>query len=392
MTRKKPSSPSPWTKKWLDPAQHRSTTKSPLDVDGIDYIEIFAANGRLTSNFYAQSFGFKPIAYRGPETGYREAATYVLKQGKIHLIITSPLSSSHWMSAQVMVHGDTVKDVAFQVPDCEAFYYEAMRRGAQNSEPPTIWEDSTGFVKRAGIKTYGDVVHSIVERSSYKGCFWPGFEPYENYFPKLPGTHGVGFAAVDHVVGNVALGDMNRWVDFYEKVLGFKEMLHFTEDDISTEYSALMSKVVRNGSGKVKFPINEPAKGRKRSQIDEYLEFHNGAGVQHIALITGDIIKTVSELRARGVGFLSVPKTYYDGIETRVGKIKEDMKKIADLGILVDRDDDGYLLQLFTKPMHDRPTLFFEIIQRRGSKGFGVGNFKALFESIEREQALRGNL
>ena len=381
-----------WTKSWIDPLGAKPTLKNPLDIDGIDYIELFAANGRLISHFYIHSFGFTPVAYRGPETGYRDAATYILRQGKITFVITTPLSPHHWMAATVATHGDTVNDIAFRVQNCEAFYYEALRRGARSAEVPHEWRDALGKARRAAIETYGNVVHSIVEREDYKGVFWPGFEPYEKFFPDTVDGPEVGLAAVDHVVGNVELGQMQEWVKFYENTLGFTEMLHFTDDDISTEYSALMSKVVRNGTGKVKFPINEPAEGRRKSQIDEYLTFHRGAGVQHIALITGDIITTVKALRAKGVPFLKVPATYYEDLQRRVGAIKEDVKAIAELGILVDRDDDGYLLQIFTKPMHDRPTLFFEIIQRRGSQGFGIGNFKALFEAIEREQDLRGNL
>ena len=370
----------------------------PLALDGIDYIEILAANGRQSAYYYEHAFGFTPIAYRGPETGCRDLASYVLRQGKITLVISSPLLPTSWIASHLLIHGDTVKDVSFRVQSCEAFFAEAIRRGAQVVEEPTFWEDSDGVVKRAAIKTYGETIHSIVERKNYKGVFWPGFEPYEQFFGGASHVHnnsardGVGLAAVDHIVGNVSLGDMSRWVGFYERVLGFSEMQHFSDDDISTEYSALMSKVVSDGSGKVKFPINEPAKGKRKSQIEEYLDYHVGPGVQHIALITGDILQTVSALRERGVNFLRVPQAYYDELESRVGAIKEDIAKIAELGILVDRDDDGYLLQLFTKPVHDRPTLFFEIIQRRGSQGFGVGNFKALFEAIEREQELRGNL
>lgn len=374
---------------------HSSQTKKikdPVSIEAVDYIEIFAANARQAAYYYSQAFGFTPVAYRGPETGYRDAATYVLRQNKVTFVITSPLSMRHWMSAYVMVHGDTAKDIAFRVADCDAFYEHAIKQGAKSAEPPTEWEDENGTIKRAGIYTYGETIHSIVERKDYKGTFWPGFVPYKDVFPEMPHSSPVGLITVDHVVGNVELGQMETWVKYYSKVLGFTEMKHFTDDDISTEYSALMSKVMTDGKNKIKFPINEPAQGKRKSQIDEYLEFHEGPGVQHVALITNDIIKTVSELKQRGVQFLNVPKTYYEELSGRVGKIKEDIKKLAELGILVDRDDDGYLLQLFTKPVHDRPTLFFEIIQRRGSKGFGVGNFKALFQSIEREQEMRGNL
>ncbi|MCB0344309.1 MAG: 4-hydroxyphenylpyruvate dioxygenase [Bdellovibrionales bacterium] len=364
----------------------------PLAIDAVAYVEIFAANAKQTAYFYTRAFGFRPLAYRGPETGYRNAATYVLEQNDITLVISGPLTLSHWMAPYVMIHGDTVKDVAFRVPDVEAFYAETMMRGARSAESPTIWRDESGFVKRAAIYTYGETVHSAVERGEYKGCYWPGFVPYEDYFESIPSQTEPGLMNVDHVVGNVEEGQMEHWVKFYEDVLGFKEMIHFTDEDISTEYSALMSKVMTNGTSKIKLPINEPAEAKRKSQIEEYLEFHQGPGVQHIALRTDNIIHTVKDLRRRGVNFLRVPKAYYDEVPARVGSIKEDLAAIAGLGILADRDDDGYLLQIFTKPVHDRPTLFFEIIQREGSQGFGAGNFKALFEALEREQDLRGNL
>lgn len=378
--------------KSIDCTKAAPATGDPLAIEGIDYIEIFVANARQAAFFYCQAFGFTPIAYRGPETGFREAASYVLRQKKATFIVTSALRAGHPISQQVMLHGDTVLDVAFTVDNCEQFYLEAVRRGAKGSCIPTVFEDEHGPLKRAAIAVYGDNSHSIIERKSYKGVFWPGFVAYEEIFPRHNFPGDTGIVAIDHVVANVELGGMEKWVKFYQDVLGFKEMLHFSDKDISTEYSALMSKVMSNGTGKVKFPINEPAQGRRKSQIDEYLEFHNGPGVQHVALITGDILKTVATLRSRGVQFLKVPKTYYDAVPARVGTIKQDLAIIADLGILVDRDDDGYLLQLFTKPVHDRPTLFFEVIQREGSQGFGAGNFKALFEAIEREQAERGNL
>ncbi|MBN8549431.1 MAG: 4-hydroxyphenylpyruvate dioxygenase [Deltaproteobacteria bacterium] len=376
----------------MDCSKAAAAGADPLAIDGIDYIELYVANARQAAFFYCQAFGFTPIAYRGPETGFREAASYVVRQKKATFILTSALRAGHPIAQQVMLHGDSVLDVAFTVDSCEQFYLEAVRRGARGVAVPTLYEDEHGPLKHASIAIYGHNVHSIVERKNYKGVFWPGFVPYEDIFPKHTFPGDVGIVAIDHVVGNVELGAMNTWVKFYQDVLGFKEMLHFSDKDISTEYSALMSKVMRNGTGKVKFPINEPAVGKRKSQIDEYLDFHNGPGVQHVALITGDILKTVSALRNRGVQFLKVPKTYYDEVPKRVGTIKQDLAIIADLGILVDRDDDGYLLQLFTKPVHDRPTLFFEVIQREGSQGFGAGNFKALFEAIEREQAERGNL
>lgn len=379
--------------KTLDPTAYSVPAGiDPLAIEAIDYVEIYAENAKQTAYFFCQAFGFTPVAYRGPETKFPQVASYVLQQQKITLVISSPLRMTHPIANSVLVHGTTAKDVALRVPNCEAFYYEAIKRGAESVQAPTVWEDENGRVIKAAIKTYGDTIHSIVERSTYKGLFWPGFVPFSEISDWKPVGDDVGLIVIDHVVGNVELGKMNHWVGFYEKVLGFSQMLHFTEDDISTEYSALMSKVMHNGNGKIKFPINEPAEGKRKSQIDEYLEFHNGPGVQHIALGCKDIIATVSALRKRGVQFLSVPKTYYEDIPTRVGEIKEDLEKIAMLGILVDRDDDGYLLQLFTKPVQDRPTLFFEIIQREGSRGFGIGNFKALFEAIEREQARRGNL
>jgi len=364
----------------------------PLSIEGVDYIEIYSGNAKQAAFYYSHGFGFTPVAYRGPETGYRDAVSYVLRQGKVQLILTSPLNTANQINHLTTLHGDTVRDVAFRVPNCEAFFSEAVSRGAEVSMVPTEWQDEQGVARRAAIKTYGDVIHSIIERKNYKGNFWPGFASYESVFGSVPAVESCDVVAVDHVVGNVEFGRMQTWVDFYEQVLGFKEMLHFSDEDISTEYSALMSKVVANGTGKIKLPINEPSEGKRKSQIEEYLQFHNGPGVQHIALLTGDIIKTVSTLRTHDVKFLRVPETYYEDLSQRVGAIDEDLKRIAELGILVDRDDDGYLLQLFSLPVQDRPTLFFEVIQRKGSQGFGVGNFKALFEAIEREQARRGNL
>lgn len=377
----------------LDPKGSNSQNiDDPLGIDAVDHIEIFCGNAKQALFYYCHVFGFAAIAYRGPETGFREAATYLARQGSINLLLTSPLRSNHVINSKLSCHGDTVSAVSFTVKNCEAFFWEAIKRGALSAELPTEWSDENGTVRRAAINTYGEVVHCIVERNNYRGLFWPGFVPYTDLFPPIPESKTPGLLQVDHVVGNVELGAMNKWVAFYEKVLGFKQIIHFSEKDISTEYSALMSKVMTNGTGKIKFPINEPAQGKRKSQIEEYLDFHSGPGVQHIALLTQDIISTVTELRRRGMSFLRVPKTYYDEVPNRVGKIKEDLKKISELGILVDRDEDGYLLQLFTKPVQDRPTLFFEVIQREGSQGFGVGNFKALFEAIEREQSLRGNL
>ncbi|MCO6432554.1 MAG: 4-hydroxyphenylpyruvate dioxygenase [Deltaproteobacteria bacterium] len=363
-----------------------------LDIEAVDHIEIYSANARQAAFYYSQILGLTPAAYRGPETGYRDSASYMLTRRDITLVVTGPLQMTSPVAFAVNVHGDTVHSVAFRVKNCVAFYKEAVRRGADSTEVPTKWSDEKGSIIRAKIKTYGDTVHSIVERDSYKGLYWPGFVPYEEIFQCLPEISDMGLLRVDHIVGNVELGRMDEWVGFYEKVLGFSQMQQFTDQDISTEYSALMSKVMRNGSSKIKMPINEPAQGKRKSQIEEYLNFHNGPGVQHIALITNDIITTVREMKRRGMAFLRVPRAYYDDVPGRVGSIKEDLNKLAELGILIDRDDDGYLLQIFTKPVLDRPTLFFEIIQREGSQGFGIGNFKALFEAIEKEQALRGNL
>lgn len=364
----------------------------PLGIKAIDYIEIVCGNARQATGYYTNLFGFKPTAYRGPETGYFDGASYLLTEGKVRLVLTTPMRMNSHLNHSLVVHGDTVVDIAFSVENTQAFFQEAVRRGAIPASMPQVYKDKTGEISKAAIKAYGDVVHSIVQRDNYKGSFFPGFEPYEKFFSMPEPGPDIGFKAIDHVVGNVELGQMDQWVKFYEQTLGFRQMIHFSDKEISTEYSALMSKVVTNGNGKIKLPLNEPAEGKRRSQIEEYLDFHNGPGVHHIALITGDIIATVKELRRRGVSFLKVPKTYYEALPERVGKINEDLNKLAELGVLVDRDEDGYLLQIFTKPVQDRPTLFFEVIQRHGSQGFGVGNFKALFEAIEREQELRGNL
>jgi 4-hydroxyphenylpyruvate dioxygenase len=377
--------------KWLDDKDYNPADyPDPLAIEAIDCLEIYAASAQQAVFYFIHGFGFKPIAYRGPETGYRQAVNHVLEQGNIRFVVSASLNLVDPIATEVFEHGFTVKNIVLRVPSAEAFYYEAMRRGAESEEPPMFWEDEFGRVKRAGIKTYGNVIHSLAETKDYKGVFWPGYVPYEEVFPDMVTRESVGLRDIDHIVGNV--DHMDRWVSFYEKVLDFRELIAFSDKDISTEYSALMSKVMKNGTGKVKFPINEPATGKRKSQIQEYLEFHRGPGVQHIAMATDDIISTVEALRSRGVRFLRVPKTYYDEVPNRVGTIREDLEQLARLGILVDRDDDGYLLQIFTKPAHDRPTLFFEIIQREGSQGFGKGNFKALFEAIERDQAQRGNL
>ena len=359
-----------------------------LPLNGTDHIEFFVGNAKQSAYYYQHAFGFQLIAYAGPETGVRDRASYVLQQGKVRFVLTTALHPNHEITNHVANHGDGVKVLALGVDDAEKSFYETMARGAKaHTEPQTITDDF-GEVKISAIHTYGETIHKFVERKNYKGVFLPGYKAISSSSKSTP----VGFEYIDHCVGNVELGKMNDWVKFYEDVMGFKMILTFDDKDISTEYSALMSKVVSNGNGYVKFPINEPAEGKKKSQIDEYLEFYHGAGVQHIAIATSNIIDTVSMLKVRGVEFLQVPMTYYDDLKTRIGKIDEDMDDLAKLGILVDRDDEGYLLQLFTKPVEDRPTVFFEIIQRKGARSFGKGNFKALFEAIEREQALRGNL
>jgi 4-hydroxyphenylpyruvate dioxygenase len=383
----------PFTTRWLDPRERTLPTPAdPLAIDGFDSIEIYADSAKQSAFYLSHAFGFVPIAYRGPETGCRESVSILLQQGEALILITSPLKMTSYIASFVHAHSFSPRDVAFTVPDCEAAYYEAMKRGASSSAPPTEWKDEHGVLIHASIKTYGHTIHSFVERKNYRGLYWPGFIPYKQIFPRSNTIKEAGLKVIDHVVGNVELGKMNQWVEFYEKTLGFSQLKHFSDKDISTEYSALMSKVMNGGKGKIKLPINEPAEGKRKSQIEEYLEYHGGAGVQHIAFRTDDIISTVKYLREHDVQFLYVPKTYYDEIPSRVGTIKEDLSIIRELGILVDRDEEGYLLQIFTKPLEDRPTLFFEIIQREGSNGFGKGNFKALFEAIEREQAERGNL
>jgi 4-hydroxyphenylpyruvate dioxygenase len=359
-----------------------------LPLLGTDHIEFWVGNAKQASYYYQQAFGFELVAYSGPETGVRDRASYVLQQGKIRFVLTTSLIPDSEINKHVMKHSDGVRVLALAVEDAEKAFYETMSRGAKAHTEPKTLKDEFGEVKVSAIHTYGDTIHTFVERKNYKGAFMPGYVPMQS---KLK-SRSVGFEVIDHCVGNVELGKMNEWVKFYEDVMGFKMIITFDDKDISTEYSALMSKVVSNGNGYVKFPINEPAEGKKKSQIDEYLEFYRGAGVQHIALLTNDVVKTVTELNGRGIEFLRVPSNYYDDLEKRVGKIDENVESLRKLGILVDRDDEGYLLQIFTKPLEDRPTLFFEIIQRKGAQSFGKGNFKALFEAIEREQALRGNL
>ena len=364
--------------------QHTDT----FPINGTDYIEFYVGNAKQAAHYYQSAFGFQLLAYRGPETGHRESASYLLQQDKVRLLLTTPIRSEGEIAEHVRRHGDGVKDIALWVDDARSAFSLAVERGAKPASEPKVIKDENGEMVVAAIHTYGDTIHSLVERKNYRGLFMPGFEAKESRFKAAL----TGLKYVDHCVGNVELGAMNKWVGFYEHVLGFTNILTFDDKTISTEYSALMSKVMANGNGRIKFPINEPAEGKKKSQIDEYLEFYNGPGVQHIAIATDDIIATVSALRERGVEFLRIPATYYESLLDRVGHIDEDVMSLQDLGILVDRDDEGYLLQIFTKPVEDRPTLFYEIIERKGAKSFGAGNFKALFEAIEREQALRGNL
>ena len=364
------------------------TPHDTFPINGTDFVEFYVGNAKQVSHFYRTAFGFELVAYCGPETGVRDRCSYLLVQDKLRFLFTSPLGAKGEIAEHVLKHGDGVKDIAFWVEDARDAYTKAMERGAQSAYEPRVLKDEQGEVVMAGMRTYGDTIHSIVERRGYRGLFLPGFVPTSS--PYKPASTGLKY--VDHCVGNVELGKMNTWVEFYSRVLGFHNLLTFDDKDISTEYSALMSKVMSNGNGRIKFPINEPAVGKKKSQIEEYLDFYGGPGVQHVAIATDDIIGTVRDLVARGVEFLKTPTTYYDDLLDRVGKIDEDLEPLKELGILVDRDDEGYLLQIFTKPVQDRPTLFYEIIQRKGAKSFGKGNFRALFESIEREQAARGNL
>ncbi|THV58853.1 4-hydroxyphenylpyruvate dioxygenase [Flagellimonas alvinocaridis] len=360
-----------------------------MPINGTDYIELYVGNSKQAAHFYKTAFGFQSLAYAGLETGLKDRESYVVVQDKIRLILTSPLKSGTKIGEHIDTHGDGVKVVALWVDDATYAYNAAMERGAKSYMEPQVEEDATGKVVRSGIYTYGETVHIFVERKDYDGVFLPGFKKWEtpDYNPS-----STGLKYVDHMVGNVDWNKMNHWVGFYENVLGFKNILSFDDKDISTEYTALMSKVMSNGNGRIKFPINEPAEGKKKSQVEEYLDFYEGEGVQHIAVATDDIIKTVRDLRSRGVEFLRVPDTYYEAVTDRVGKIDEDIAPLKELGILVDRDDEGYLLQIFTRPVEPRPTMFFEIIQRKGAQSFGKGNFKALFEAIEREQELRGTL
>jgi 4-hydroxyphenylpyruvate dioxygenase len=367
------------------PAQHDDF----LPINGTDHVEFFCGNAKQSAHFYRSAFGFKLVAYAGPETGVRERATYVLQQDKIRLLLTTAMSPDHPISEHVRTHGDGVRDIALWVDDAESAFIETTKRGARGIMEPTVFKDDDGEVKKSAIAIYGDTVHTFIERKNYRGVFMPGYKAVDG---EDVVARPVGLKYIDHMVGNVGWGQMNVWVKFYEDVMGFKMFKHFDDKDISTEYSALMSKVMSNGNERIKFPINEPAHGKRKSQIEEYLDFYRGPGVQHIAMTTDNIIDTVTKLTKQGIQFLRVPSTYYQDLTARVGKIDEPIDELGKLGILVDRDDEGYMLQIFTKPVEDRPTLFYEIIQRKGSRSFGKGNFKALFEAIEREQAIRGNL
>jgi 4-hydroxyphenylpyruvate dioxygenase len=365
-----------------------SKTDDFMPLHGIDHVEFYVGNALQAASYWARSLGFTEVAYAGLETGVRDRASHILEQGRIRIVLTGALVPGHEIGAHVAAHGDGVKVIALGVPDVDHAYHEATTRGARGVQEPHDLSDENGTVRLASIAAYGDTLHTFVDRSNYKGAFLPGYVPRGT----APIAGDAGLLAIDHIVGNVELGHMDEWVKYYEDVFGMREMLHFSDDDISTEYSALMSKVVTNGNGRVKFPLNEPAEGKRKSQIDEYLEYYGGAGAQHIAVATRDIVACVEALEARGIEFLNTPETYYDDVPERIGEIKEDLEDLRRLGILVDRDDEGYLLQIFTKPIGDRPTVFLEVIERHGARGFGDGNFKALFEAIEREQALRGNL
>ena len=359
-----------------------------LPINGTDYVELYVSNAKQAAHYYKTAFGFQSYAYKGLESGDKNIESYVLAQDKIRLVLTSPLHSNSDIGRHIDKHGDGVKVIALWVDDATYAWEQTTARGATSYMKPTVEEDQYGRVVRAGIHTYGEVVHIFVERKDYNGTFLPGYIPWKSSYQ--PAT--VGLKYVDHMVGNVALGRMNHWVKFYEDVMGFRNILTFDDKDISTEYTALMSKVMSSGNGYIKFPINEPAAGKKKSQVEEYLDFYEDEGVQHLAVATDNIIDTVTKLRDRGVEFLTIPATYYESILDRVGEIDEDLAPLKELGILIDRDDEGYLLQIFTRPVQSRPTMFFEIIQRKGAKSFGKGNFKALFEAIEREQEVRGTL
>ncbi|MEO8287637.1 MAG: 4-hydroxyphenylpyruvate dioxygenase [Chloroflexota bacterium] len=355
-------------------------------IQGIDYIEFYVGNAKQAAHFYRTAMGFNITAYCGPETKVRDRASYVVEQAKIRLVLTAPMYATGEIAEHVFKHGDGVKDIALRVPDVDYAYHTAVERGATGITKPHTVEGEKGHIRKAAIAACGDTIHTFINRDDYAGTFAPGY--HKRDIPGIP----TGVKAVDHIVLNVELGKMDYWVEYYARIMGFSQLLSFDDKDISTEYSALMSKVMQDGTGRVKFPINEPAEGKKKSQIDEYLEFYGGPGAQHVALITGDVLGTVTNLKNNGMEFLRVPHSYYEDAPERVGDIKEDLKRLEELGVLIDRDDEGYLLQIFSKPVQDRPTLFYEIIERHGSRGFGKGNFRALFEAIEREQELRGNL
>ncbi|MGY8913724.1 MAG: 4-hydroxyphenylpyruvate dioxygenase [Flavobacteriales bacterium] len=359
-----------------------------LPLLGTDYVELYVGNAKQAAHYYMSAWGFQPLAYAGLETGLKDRVSYVVQQDKIRLVLTSPLKSGGDINRHIDAHGDGVKSIALWVDDATKSYQETTKRGAESYLEPKTMEDAKGKVVVSGIHTYGETVHLFVERGEYKGVFMPGFRAWDPVYKPAD----VGLKFIDHMVGNVGWNEMNKWCQFYEKVMGFAQLVSFDDKDISTEYTALMSKVMSNGNGRIKFPINEPAEGKKKSQIEEYIEFYNGAGVQHMAMATDNIIETVTALKKRGVEFLTVPASYYEDVLDRVGEIDEDLEPLSELGILIDRDEEGYLLQIFTKPILDRPTMFIEIIQRKGAKSFGKGNFKALFEAIEREQESRGTL
>jgi 4-hydroxyphenylpyruvate dioxygenase len=370
------------------PKERPAAEKDFLPLQGTDYIEFYVGNAKQAAHFYKTVFGFQSLAYSGPETGTKEKASYAIRQNKLTFLLTTPLRSGNAIADHIAKHGDGVKAIALKVEDATSAWEETTSRGGKSFLEPMTLTDGDGQLVMSGIHTYGETVHLFIERENYHGVFMPGFRAWESTY-NAPET---GLLYVDHCVGNVGWNQMNPWVKFYEDVMGFRNILSFDDKDISTEYSALMSKVMSNGNGYVKFPINEPAEGKKKSQVEEYLDFYDGEGVQHVAIATNDIVKTVTELQKRGLAFLNIPSTYYETVLDRVGEIDEDLEPLAKLGILIDRDDEGYLLQIFTKPVEDRPTLFFEIIQRKGAKSFGKGNFKALFEALEREQEARGNL
>ncbi|HQY41368.1 MAG TPA: 4-hydroxyphenylpyruvate dioxygenase [Ferruginibacter sp.] len=369
-------------------SNNATTAEDFLPLQGTDYVEFYVGNAKQAAHFYKTAFGFQSLAYAGPETGRKDIVSYAIRQNKLTFVLTTPLKPGNPIAEHITQHGDGVKFLALKVEDAKDAWEQTTKRGGKSYAEPYVLKDEEGEVVMSGIHTYGETVHLFIERKNYKGAFMPGYKVWQSDYNPLQ----AGLQYVDHCVGNVGWNQMNRWVKYYEEVMGFKNILSFDDKDISTEYSALMSKVMSNGNGFVKFPINEPAEGKKKSQVEEYLDFYLGEGVQHVAIASRNIIETVTELKKRGVEFLAIPGSYYETILDRVGHIDEDLKELGKLGVLIDRDDEGYLLQIFTKPLQDRPTLFFEIIQRKGAKSFGKGNFKALFEALEREQELRGNL